>query len=135
MRRVHVGVTNRHLAAAQVPCDPKYESGSTLGGLRRSVFFWALFIAGLLLQVSGPHLKIKNNRFILPPSLVSADREIRPDAIVERERERQLLSGLLTVGGTIGLALYHRKALFARRSSQRDLVNGNSEDSTRMLNL
>jgi hypothetical protein len=43
-----------------------------------SVFFWALFGAGLLLQAFGPHLKIKDNRFVLPPSLVSACTEIRP---------------------------------------------------------
>lgn len=102
--------------------------------LWRSAFFWTLFVAGLLLQAFGPHLKIKDNRFIFPPSLVSAATEIRPDVIVARERKRQFLSAVLTVGGAVGLALCHRKALFGRLSSQRDLVRGNNEGSTRMSN-
>lgn len=94
-----------------------YKNGFRLGHRWLSVFFWALFVAGLLVQALGPHLRIKDNRFILPPSLVSASPEIRPDEIVARERKRQFLSAVLTVGGAVGLALYHRKALFGRRSS------------------
>jgi hypothetical protein len=94
----------------------------------RGAFFWALFGAGLLLQAFGPHLKIKDNRFILPPSLVSSGKQIRPDAIVARERTMQSLSAVFTVGGALGLALCYRKPLFGRRSAPRDLVGGSDQD-------
>ena len=81
----------------------------------RSVFFGALFVAGVSLQIVGPHLKITNNRFVLPPSLVSARIDMHPDAIVARERTKQILSGLLTLGGAMGLALCHRKALLGKQ--------------------
>jgi hypothetical protein len=108
-------------------CMPMYDGGFRGGRRWPSVFFWALFVAGLLLQALGPHLKIKDNRFILPPSLVSAGTEVRPDAIVARERKRQFLSAVLTAGGAVGLALRHRKALFGGRSSRRGLVSGSNE--------
>ena len=100
-----------------------YKPGLSLVRLWRSAFFWALFVAGLLFQVFGPHLKIKDHRFILPPSLVSAGERIRPGAIVAQERIRQLLSGVLTVGGAVGLAVYHRKDLFGGHPRERDLVH------------
>jgi|SRR5215831_522432 len=98
-----------------------------LGRLWLSVFFWTLFVAGLLLQTLGPHLRVKDNRFILPPSVVSAGTDVRPAAIVARERKKQVLSAVLTVGGAVGLALSHRKALFGRQSSRRDLAGGSNE--------
>jgi len=100
-----------------------YKRGLRVARPWRIAFFWALFVAGLLFQVFGPHLKIKDHRFILPPSLVSANTGIRPDAIVGHEKVRQILSGVLTVGGAAGLALYHRKALFGGRSRQCGLVH------------
>jgi hypothetical protein len=111
-----------------------YEGGFRLRRLWLNVFFWALFAAGVLLQALGPHLKIKDNRFILPPSVVSAGTEVRPDAIVARERKKQFLSVVLTVVGAVGLALRHRKALFGRRSSPRGLGGESNEIRTRMLN-
>jgi len=93
-------------------------------------FFWALFALGLLLQGFGPHLKIKDNRFVLPPSLISANSEIRPAEIVERARRMQLLSSVLTLGGALGLALCYRKVLFGTRSARRDLVGGSPVAST-----
>ena len=96
----------------------------------RGTFFWALFLVGLLLQAFGPHLKIKDNRFVFPPSLVSAGTEIRPAEIVARERRIQLLSGVLTFGGAFGLALYYGKVLFGTRSARRDLVDGSHVAST-----
>jgi hypothetical protein len=110
----------------QSVCD----SGLKPGSVWRSVFLGALFVSGLLLQLVGPHLKITNNRFVLPPSLVSAGKDIHPDAIVARERTKQVLSGLLTLGGATGLALCHRKALFGRQSSQRNLVGKSNVDPT-----
>ena len=88
------------------------------------VFFWALFALGLLVQAFAPHLKIKDNRFVLPRTLISANSEIRPAEIVERARRMQLLSSVLTLGGALGLAVSYRKVLFGRRSAQRDLVRG-----------
>jgi hypothetical protein len=87
------------------------------------LFFWVLFATGLLVQFFAPHLKIKDNRFVLPPSLASGI-EIDPAGIIARERRMQFLSGALTLGGAIGLALSYREVLFGRRSAQRDLVNG-----------
>lgn len=84
----------------------------------RSVFFGALFVAGVSLQIVGPHLKIANNRFVLPPALVSTGKDLRPDVIVARERTKQVLSGLLTLSGALGLALGHRKALFGSKSPE-----------------
>jgi hypothetical protein len=94
----------------------------------RSVFFWSLFAIGLLLQAFGPHLKIKNNKFVMPPSLVLSGKQIRPDAIVARERIMQSLSAVLTVGGGLGLAFCYRKALFGRRSAPRDLAGGSDQN-------
>ena len=94
----------------------------------RSHLFWALFAIGLLLQAFGPHLKIKNNKFVLPPSLVLSGKQIRPDAIVARERIMQSLSAVLTVGGALGLAFCYRKALFGRRSAPRDFVGGSDQN-------
>jgi hypothetical protein len=94
------------------------------------VFFWTLFAVGVLLQASGPHLKIKNNLFILPPSLGSAGKVIRPVEIVGRERRIQLLSGVLTLTGALGLAACYRKVFSGRRSTRRDLVEGNQVAST-----
>jgi hypothetical protein len=88
----------------------------------RKLFCWALFATGLLVQLFAPHLKIEDNRFVLPPSLVSST-EIDPAGIIARERRMQLLSAVLTLGGAIGLALCYREALFGRRSAQRDLVS------------
>lgn len=89
----------------------------------RRVFFWALFAMGLLLQVFAPHLKIKDNGFVLPPSLISGT-EIQPAEIIARERRMQFLSGVLTLVGAVGLALSYREVLFGGRSAQRDLVSG-----------
>jgi hypothetical protein len=117
-----VRVSSAGVLVVQTVCD----SGLKPGSISRSVFFGALFVAGLLLQLVGPHLKITNNRFVLPPSLVSARKDIHPDAIVARERTKQVLSGLLTLGGATGLALSHRKALFGKQSSQ-DMGESNGD--------
>jgi hypothetical protein len=92
----------------------------------RSVFFWVLFATGLLTQAFSPHLKIKNNGFVVPPSLVSSGAEVQTLELVARERGIQFLSAVLTLGGAIGLALCYREVLLGRRSTQRDLASGNN---------
>jgi hypothetical protein len=72
---------------------------------------WAIFSAGLLVQAFAPRLKIKNNAFVMPPSLMSEGKDIRPAEIVARARRMQLLSGILTVGGALGLAFRYRRVL------------------------
>jgi hypothetical protein len=89
----------------------------------RRLFFWALFAAGLLVQLFSPHLKIEDNRFVLPTSLAS-NAEIDPAGIIAHARRMQILSGFLTTAGAIGLALCYREVLFGKRSAQRDLVHG-----------
>jgi hypothetical protein len=90
----------------------------------RSVLLWAVFVVGVLLQAFSSHLKIKNNRFVLPPSLLSSGTEIRPDEIIARERRLQWISGILTLGSALGLAACHRRVLFGGRSVRRDPADG-----------
>lgn len=87
----------------------------------RKSLFWVVFALGVLLQAFGPHLKIKDNGFIVTTAL-SAGTEIRPDELVAQERRMQLLSAALTLGGAIGLALCYREVLFGTRSARHDLV-------------
>lgn len=96
----------------------------------RGVLFLALFLVGLVLQAVGPHPKIKDNRFVLPPSLLSAGKQVSPTEIIARERRMQWLSGLLTLGGALGLALCYGKVVFGTCSPQRDLASGSQGAST-----
>jgi hypothetical protein len=84
-------------------------------GVRRHrwlpVLIWAVFGAGLLVQAFGPRLKITNNTFVIPPSLLSDGKDIRPAELITYERNKQLVSGTLVVGGALGLALYYRNVL------------------------
>jgi hypothetical protein len=90
-----------------------------------SLFFWMLFIAGLLVQAFGPHLKIQNNQFVAPPSLVASGQPIRPDELVAHERSLQLLSGVLTLAGALGLAFRYRKTLQGKHFRPNDPVGDN----------
>jgi hypothetical protein len=99
-----------------------------------AVLLWAIFGAGLLVQAFAPHLTIKNKAFVLPPSLISEGKGIRPAEIVARARRMQLLSGVLTLGGAVGLALCYRKVLFGTRSARRDPVGGSPVASTSSSN-
>jgi hypothetical protein len=74
--------------------------------------FWVMFGAGVLVQVFAPRLKIEHNAFVIPPSLLSAGKQINPAEIVARERQMQMLSAGLTAGGAIGLGFYYRRAFF-----------------------
>jgi hypothetical protein len=76
-----------------------------------AVLLWSVFGAGLLVQGFAPQLRMINHAFVIPSSLISNGKDIRPAEIVERERRMQLLSAILTAGGALGLALRYRRAL------------------------
>jgi hypothetical protein len=78
------------------------------------LLLWTGLSAGLLVQAFGPHLKIQNNKFVIPSSRLSGEEEVRPDEMVARERRIQALSGILTLGSGLGLGLYYRQALFPK---------------------
>lgn len=71
------------------------------------VLLWGIFGVGLAVQAFAPRLKIANNAFIIPPTLVSEGQVVLPAELIEKERRLQLLSALLTVGGALGLAYYY----------------------------
>jgi hypothetical protein len=73
------------------------------------LLLWMAFAAGLLVQAFAPHLKIQNNKFVIPPALLSGGKEVRPDEIVARERRIQVLSGILTLSSGLGLGFYYRR--------------------------
>lgn len=108
-------------------------SRETIWSRRRGVLFWVVLALGVLCQAFGPHLKIKNNKFVLPPALAVSGQDIRPAEIVARERQWQVMSGILTLAGTLGLALCYREELFGARSARFGVVGRSDEDSTSIL--
>jgi hypothetical protein len=70
------------------------------------VLLWVALAARLLVQAFAPQLKIQNNKFIIPPALLSGVKEVRPDEIITRERGMQALSGILTLSGALCLGFY-----------------------------
>jgi|SRR5215469_11475204 len=105
-------------------------SRETIWSRRRRVFFWVVLALGVLCQAFGPHLKIKNNKFVLPTSLLAFSQDIRPAEIVARERRLQIVSGILTLAGTLGLALCYREVLFGARSDRSGVVGLRDQGST-----
>jgi hypothetical protein len=94
-------------------------------GIRRqhwlSLCIWAVFVAGLLVQVFAPHLKIANGAFMIPPALVADGNNIHLDQLIQQERRMQMISLILTVSGALGLAFRYRHTLkrsVARRSDE-----------------
>lgn len=88
-------------------------------GRRRwlGVMLWAIFGAGLLVQVLAPGLQIKNRAFVMPPSPGSrAEGSVSPADIVARERLMQSLAAILTLSGALGLAFHYRRAIVGYRS-------------------
>ncbi len=77
------------------------------------VCLWAVFAAGVLVEVMAPRLKIENNAFVMPPTANVQGTEMRPDALVRRERWMQTSAGILTVGGALALGFYYRRRLLA----------------------
>jgi hypothetical protein len=100
-----------------------------------AVLLWVIFGAGLLVHAYGPHVKIMNNTFVIPPSLVSEGKDIDPAEIIAYERSKHLVSGILTVGGALGIALYYRNlvsdllSLFRRHQGAPAPLPLNSLDS------
>ncbi len=78
---------------------------------RMVVCLWAIFAAGLLVQMIAPRLKIENNMFVMPPISDARGMTLRPDALVRRERWMQTASALLTVGGALALGICYRQKL------------------------
>jgi NhaP-type Na+/H+ or K+/H+ antiporter len=75
------------------------------------ISIWAVFLAGLMLQLFSPHLQIDHNSFVIPQDLINQGVPIDPRALVRQERVIQICSALLALAGAIGLALYYRRAL------------------------
>lgn len=94
-----------------------------------AVLLWMVFGAGLLVQASAPRLRIKNNTFVIPPSLVTEGKDIHPAELIARARRMQLLSGVLTLGGAVGLAFYYRRVLVRPRSLRREPMLGGPQAS------
>ena len=71
---------------------------------------WTLFGVGLLTRGFAPNLETNGSVFRIPA--VPENQTVRPNKLVEQERQMQLLAALLTAGSALGLALYYRNALF-----------------------
>jgi hypothetical protein len=92
----------------------------SLGSIRNTklvVCLWAIFAAGLLIQMAAPRLKIEDRAFVMPPISDARGAVLRPDVLVTRERWMQFFSGVFTVGAAIALGVcYRRKLLLALKS-------------------
>jgi hypothetical protein len=78
-----------------------------------------MFAAGMALQLLGPHLKIANRAFVIPPKLTTEGNNIRLVEIIARQRHTQVISALLVLGGAIGLGVLYRDTLTGKASRQR----------------
>jgi len=101
-----------------------------------AVLLWVIFGAGLLVHAYGPHVKITNNTFLIPPSLVSGGKHIDPAEIIAYQRSKHLVSVILTVGGAFAIALYYRNlvvssllSLFRRHQGAPVSLSLKSQDS------
>jgi hypothetical protein len=82
-----------------------------------AALLWMIFASGLVVQALAPRLKIEHHAFVVPPSMVSAGKPVDLAQLVAREKRMQLISGLLTLGGALGLGYYYRDKLLRRRSA------------------
>ena len=82
-----------------------------------AALFWMIFASGVAVEAFAPRLKIEHHAFVVPPSVVSGGKAVDLEELVAREKRMQLISGLLTLGGAVGLGYYYRDNLFRRRSS------------------
>jgi hypothetical protein len=102
----------------------------TKPGSRRLLvtLFWVMFGLGIAVQAFAPRLKVDNNMFVIPPTLLSSGKPVDPAAIVAHERRMQLLSVGLTIGGALGLAFYYRNLLIRciRPDRTKKLPGGNN---------
>jgi hypothetical protein len=81
--------------------------------IRLELCLWAIFAAGLVVEMAAPRLKVENNAFVMPPINDSHAATLRPDVLVRRERWMQASAGILTVGGALALGVYYRRTLTA----------------------
>jgi hypothetical protein len=88
-------------------------TSSKITSKRLAIYLWLLFAAGLLVQAMTPGLKIENRAFVMPPTVNVQGENIRPDALVSRERWMQAASGILTVGSALALGFCYRRTLLA----------------------
>jgi hypothetical protein len=77
----------------------------------QTLLFWAVFLAGLVIESLAPRLQIQNRAFVIPPGMTETGKDVRPDQLVEHERRMQWAAGILTVCGALGLAFSYRGAL------------------------
>jgi hypothetical protein len=82
-----------------------------VGQTRLALCLWAIFAAGLLVEMAAPRLKIENNAFVMPPINDAQAATLRPDVLVRRERWMQAGSGILTFGGALALGVFYRRTL------------------------
>jgi hypothetical protein len=82
-----------------------------------AALFWIVFASGVAVQAYAPRLKIEHHAFVVPPAMVSGGKPVDLEELVAREKRMQLISGLLTLGGAVGLGYYYRDNLFRRRSN------------------
>ena len=80
---------------------------------RLALCLWAIFAAGLLVEMAAPRLKIENNAFVMPPVNDAQGPTLRPAALVRRDRWMQGASGILTLGSAVALGVYYRRTLGA----------------------
>jgi hypothetical protein len=80
---------------------------------RLALCLWAIFAAGLLVEMAAPRLKIENRAFVMPPISGAQAVALRPDELVRRDRWMQSVSGILTLGGALALGVYYRQNLSA----------------------
>jgi hypothetical protein len=80
---------------------------------RLALCLWAIFTAGLLVEMAAPRLKIENRAFVMPPISGAQAESLRPDLLVRRDRWMQSISGILTLGGALALGVYYRQKLVA----------------------
>jgi hypothetical protein len=83
-----------------------------------AVLCWVTFVAGLLVQLQSPGLGVSEGKFVIPDRYTQSGGEFNPKKLVDQERRTQLISGILTPIGAIGLGFYYWRTL--RGSNRKD---------------
>ncbi|MGA9135145.1 MAG: hypothetical protein WB384_24325 [Candidatus Sulfotelmatobacter sp.] len=92
-------------------CDKSRENRAQVRRRLLNLCLWAMFASGVAIEVLTPGLKIENHAFVMPASVTRSGAQIRPDALVNRERRMQWAAASLTIGGAIALAFCYRRTL------------------------
>jgi hypothetical protein len=82
-------------------------------GFLIKVLFWGLFIAGIVVQILAPNLKIADHKFVMPVSKPGTEMNA-PEVLVKKERRMHLAAALLVVSGASGLGFVYRDFLFKK---------------------